>query len=979
MYLMKHIVSLLVVFFSFTLSGQAGLDDLISPSPEASLIHRFDEQPVSHFTGVPEISIPIYTIQTDGFTIPIALRYHASGIKIADESGSFGLGWAMTAGGRISRTVNDKPDRKYPYTAKTELELAQMSEYDYYQYMYPHSRYNFEDHQRDMFSYNTPTTSGKFILKEDTLVTVPYEPIDVYWSKNHVSGGEYFNVLDDKGNFFRYGKSLDPNSISMNAEISNGVAEGISSSAITSWLMTEAVSSTKRDTVHFKYYYGHIERYRNRNAYKIIHNYYHHSSGNYDHTAQSEPSNFNSHYDRHSLAEIKYKDLKIEFILVSGMHRVKTIKIWSISKNEVQKTINLSYNDYSGSERYTLKKIEFLDKGNTETYEYSFTYNNQHEPFPPFNSKDFDHWGYYNAKNNTTTSIKKDNIYIIGNNVGTGFYLDVPGANKDANETAMQHSILTDMNLPTGGRIHYNYEAHRSINLIGGGLRVKDITYYNLVNDLTPVKTKRYKYGYSNFEEGYGYAYVDPSAEHYITKAADMWPYIDSSGHVYNGISNWNRIITIGSNPTINYFPYGSAIVYPKVTEYTEDTSGNTMGKMNYTFSVDDSSIPDHDPINLRIRNDYAVNNTDETLNHSYFESEIRDKGLNGKLLKQESYKTNFNDTYTLIKKDSLSYTKLKESSHTHLLRQSYVVSDHYKSIVPNSLLFSEIAQVAFGYTDYHLLVENLYSYNNQYIVTGATKLKSRVTQQYDLLGNATVDNTITYEYDNLDHLFPTQIKTKDSRDRDIKTVNYYVQDRPNGTQTATTTFNNLETANKLNYVIKQEQFVDNMSNAISGFISNYGSDLNPSSTYNLEGNSFEPKLHFVDYDNANNLIQYKLENGSEVSLIWGHKNKYPLVKAENATYAEIVATLTTQELNNLKSGNYNQATMIITLNKVRTGLPNAMVTTYTYDPLLGITSMTDRKGYTIYYEYDDFNRLKEVKDSDGNLVTDYQYHYKGQ
>ena len=52
-------------------------------------------------------------------------------------------------------------------------------------------------------------------------------------------------------------------------------------------------------------------------------------------------------------------------------------------------------------------------------------------------------------------------------------------------------------------------------------------------------------------------------------------------------------------------------------------------------------------------------------------------------------------------------------------------------------------------------------------------------------------------------------------------------------------------------------------------------------------------------------------------------------------------------------------------------------MTFYTYDPLIGVTSITDPRGYTVYYEYDNFNRLKQVQDADGNLVTDYHYHYK--
>ena len=61
----------------------------------------------------------------------------------------------------------------------------------------------------------------------------------------------------------------------------------------------------------------------------------------------------------------------------------------------------------------------------------------------------------------------------------------------------------------------------------------------------------------------------------------------------------------------------------------------------------------------------------------------------------------------------------------------------------------------------------------------------------------------------------------------------------------------------------------------------------------------------------------------------------------------------------------------------LRASLPESQVTTYTYDPLIGVTSIADPRGNTIYYEYDPFNRLKHVKDKDGNILSQNEYNYK--
>ena len=54
----------------------------------------------------------------------------------------------------------------------------------------------------------------------------------------------------------------------------------------------------------------------------------------------------------------------------------------------------------------------------------------------------------------------------------------------------------------------------------------------------------------------------------------------------------------------------------------------------------------------------------------------------------------------------------------------------------------------------------------------------------------------------------------------------------------------------------------------------------------------------------------------------------------------------------------------------------NAQMTTYTYQPLVGITSKCDVDNRVTYYNYDGLGRLKYVSDQDGNIVKTFEYHY---
>ncbi len=64
-------------------------------------------------------------------------------------------------------------------------------------------------------------------------------------------------------------------------------------------------------------------------------------------------------------------------------------------------------------------------------------------------------------------------------------------------------------------------------------------------------------------------------------------------------------------------------------------------------------------------------------------------------------------------------------------------------------------------------------------------------------------------------------------------------------------------------------------------------------------------------------------------------------------------------------------------IDEVRAYPDNAAMTTYTYAPLVGITSQTGPNGQSTYYEYDTFGRLKRIKDNDGKILKVYDYHYK--
>ena len=139
--------------------------------------------------------------------------------------------------------------------------------------------------------------------------------------------------------------------------------------------------------------------------------------------------------------------------------------------------------------------------------------------------------------------------------------------------------------------------------------------------------------------------------------------------------------------------------------------------------------------------------------------------------------------------------------------------------------------------------------------------------------------------------------------------------------------------------------------------------------------NNYEPRFQFVRYYYEGNLQEYKSDSGVSNCIIWGYNNTKPIARIENATYSSITASLITAAQTAANTG--TEATLMVKLNDIRNSLPGSMVTTYTYKLLFGVSTITDAKGYTTYYNYDNLGRLLNVKDAAGKIISESEYHFK--
>ena len=76
----KAFLALFLIFsFQGAFAQEISLKEPFAPTPNAGAFGKYSDIPVSHFTGVPNISIPLYTVTDGGVSLPISLSYHSSG------------------------------------------------------------------------------------------------------------------------------------------------------------------------------------------------------------------------------------------------------------------------------------------------------------------------------------------------------------------------------------------------------------------------------------------------------------------------------------------------------------------------------------------------------------------------------------------------------------------------------------------------------------------------------------------------------------------------------------------------------------------------------------------------------------------------------------------------------------------------------------------------------------------------------------
>ena len=532
---------------------------------------------------------------------------------------------------------------------------------------------------------------------------------------------------------------------------------------------------------------------------------------------------------------------------------------------------------------------------------------------------------------NVAMSLTQGHTYLLE--------VDIYTTNPNVSATANIYWIETNPNVPD---IKF-----------GGGLRIKTITNYDM-NDRFAGK-EIYTYGNDNtgtiltpqYYQDINYETVvhriggkfpsGPVAGTFCTYIAESDINLLGSNYVppgYSTIYHANSIL-----PASQYS--GSPVLYGKVTKTQVNSLGSPSGKSVYNYGVyEDGSTSPFEPI-TGILSQYIPKSGISLISNTW---------KNGNLLSEENYKS-VGSGYQLITQKTIHYTTSLFSYENFLkVKSNYVHSgcEFQGSDRISSDFTLSPAPVTTGAIVPDILTESLTDDNGNIILT--TKNMSYGTTP----------------------LLPSKIESLSSKGVLLtENIKY-----PKDVVVAGNVYEKMVNRNILTPVVQNQQLNSNIQTKFFkiNYFDWFGNSklLEPQSAEEQTGAAtIETRVNFNKYDAAGNILEQQKPGDVSQVYLWGYNGAYLVAKILNTTY-DIAKTYINEATLNAP---VDDASLRANLNNLRS-IPGAMVSTFTYSPLVGITSETDPAGKTTYYEYDSFNRLKNIKDYQGNIVKNFQYNY---
>lgn len=947
----------------------------IPKTPEASRYEQMGNIANNPSTGLPSISIPIYTINLKDFNWNISLGYNAKGFKVDDVASNVGLGWNLAVTGLISQSVNGASDVLYPLEVadnvlKRHLNLGGYNIGPAVYYTHEQDVYKANQSiegvgmnlQPDLFSMNIGSMNYKFFLKDELDAnnqpvtngyTMPASNVKIKFQRfisTHVDSAK-FEITDERGNIF-YLKNRGTN---RNFNYC-------------------AAQKLKHQDYNFVFY---LDKIRTVNGEEIRFAYNHPVQYSYE---KSKSETYVYKADEYAPCSsypspspgLCWPVFLADEALVDSIWVSNGVGIKVVYGNRLDLTNRQGGNINSAVNKIKIYDQQFLLK-----------------------SVVFDQ-SYYNSGGNTVNDkrLRLDKLQILDaleNSANPSEYLFQYNTTTLPNRLSLSQDSLGYYNMQPNSTLIPRF-SNRSRSLEGTKAGVLERIYY-------PFK------GYTSF--AYGLSTL-PDGGLSLTRVEDFdglqvsrtrsYAYLYPKGKSLSEV--WETIEPV-------YFKYKDP--------YGNDAIGVCLVQTEYSQSRDqniDTQMDKPDPYFGEIHEFDGVDGINGKSIFKYNWKQTSGISLLPVELTEKIVYANLNGVYLPLKKEEYEYTardvlpgdgifyepvgiKEKRAFGKQISRTNEEISDlrdNNGGPIQNAL--------AASYSQLSYMFRSIPYYQ--------TKVK---TSEYNLSDGTILVAQRDSFFDNDWHGMPTRIIRQGSDGTTLTKATTYPMDYAVGTSF----IDGMVSKNLIAYPIETVDYQVKGSNefVLNGVVNtykdggrnlldkvyqlkldapiavanykfsngNFGQTLPQSSYQNfLPDTRYEQRISYDIYDSRGNPLQYTIPNGISNSFIWGYKSRYLIAEVKNASYTSIESILGgSGVLNSFQETTPNKSTVDAFLAPLFTSLPNAQISSFVYHPKDGLTSRTDAKGMTSYYEYDSFQRLKHIKDQNGDIIKSYCYNYAGQ
>ena len=221
------------------------LTDVHFYPPSAVSMMKYIDYPVSHRTGIPEISIPLYTVRSGSLELPVNLSFHLDDFtRVNQLAGAAGAGWSLSCDMQVSRIINGVDDLKttgYLHTGISKPDITSTtlvrSTTDRMRLLWRKGA----DEDPDRFYYKLLNGGGSFYIERELgPKTVPVTGDRIVFDE---LGTETFVITGTDGTIYHFSSAV--------ADTASEIPSDIKSK--TAWKCTEIESADGGSSITFSY------------------------------------------------------------------------------------------------------------------------------------------------------------------------------------------------------------------------------------------------------------------------------------------------------------------------------------------------------------------------------------------------------------------------------------------------------------------------------------------------------------------------------------------------------------------------------------------------------------------------------------------------------------------------------------------------------------------------------------------------------